>query len=737
MRFFLVLLSAGVVLAQPSRPYNPFNQLCLPNMVVAGPVTAGGAAYPTCRFLVPADIGGVGLTFQGTARQIATQTVGATITFSLPADLLLSGQSANGTDMLSGSRATDTSPTGNFLNFKSLAGVSLWQVDVTGTLQQGVIPWARITSVPTFLTPANNLSDVSSASTARTNLGLGTAATQNLAAFLQPVNNLSELTNVSTARGNLGLGSYAVLANPMTTLGDLNYGGASGVPTRLAGDTSNTRKFLREQSSGGVATAPAWDTFLIGDIPSGYPFSSLGNPTASLALAMGNNTFRYTFGSSTSTPDLWIITDGSGNIGTGHLFRSTTAAGSAASPWQADVNGTGWQVGSCAVTGGCGALVSVNAAPVVGPVIDNQGQVINVKAFGAKGDGSTDDSVAIQNAIGACPSLGGQVYFPPGRYKITTGLTYGNGSNSGPSTVIGCALVGAGSIGGLDSDGGPGGAASTLLWFGPNAGTMLTINGPITGVRVENLRFDAEAAGANPANTCLLANHPTHSTFRNLQCRLMSGIGFSEQAYNNPTGFLNGANENLWEQLSFYSTIGGSKGMQIGGATTGGANLDVAKNTFINIMGGAMAAGIEMRNMDNAVFVNIHVTANAGPGLLITAPTSTTGPNAIWCYYCEFGEVGTPVTISGTWNPSSPIVLWPFAQGPLLGNLPGVLAMTTEGSISPMTFASLPTCASAFEGSMRSVNDSTTNTWGATITGGSTNHVLAYCDGTNWTVAGK
>jgi hypothetical protein len=27
--------------------------------------------------------------------------------------------------------------------------------------------------------------------------------------------------------------------------------------------------------------------------------------------------------------------------------------------------------------------------------------------------------------------------------------------------------------------------------------------------------------------------------------------------------------------------------------------------------------------------------------------------------------------------------------------------------------------------------------WGATITGSSTNHVLAHCDGTNWTIAGK
>jgi len=52
-----------------------------------------------------------------------------------------------------------------------------------------------------------------------------------------------------------------------------------------------------------------------------------------------------------------------------------------------------------------------------------------------------------------------------------------------------------------------------------------------------------------------------------------------------------------------------------------------------------------------------------------------------------------------------------------------------------VVFASLP--GTPVEGMMVPVTDSTTNTWGATITGGGSNHVLAYYDGTNWTVAGK
>jgi hypothetical protein len=67
------------------------------------------------------------------------------------------------------------------------------------------------TALNTRLIATNNLSDLSSASTARTNLGLGSAATQNTSAFLQSSNNLSDISNAGTARTNLGLGSAAVL----------------------------------------------------------------------------------------------------------------------------------------------------------------------------------------------------------------------------------------------------------------------------------------------------------------------------------------------------------------------------------------------------------------------------------------------------------------------------------------------------------------------------------------------
>jgi hypothetical protein len=55
----------------------------------------------------------------------------------------------------------------------------------------------------------------------------------------------------------------------------------------------------------------------------------------------------------------------------------------------------------------------------------------------------------------------------------------------------------------------------------------------------------------------------------------------------------------------------------------------------------------------------------------------------------------------------------------------------------PVNFSTLTACGSTIEGETAAVKDSTTATWGATITGNGGNHVLAYCDGTNWTVAAK
>jgi len=81
----------------------------------------------------------------------------------------------------------------------------------------------------TKLAIANNLSDLNNAVTARTNLGLGTAATSASTDFLQVSNNLSDINNAGTARTNLGLGTSATL-DTGTSNGNVVVLDATGLP---------------------------------------------------------------------------------------------------------------------------------------------------------------------------------------------------------------------------------------------------------------------------------------------------------------------------------------------------------------------------------------------------------------------------------------------------------------------------------------------------------------------------
>lgn len=65
-----------------------------------------------------------------------------------------------------------------------------------------------------------------------------------------------------------------------------------------------------------------------------------------------------------------------------------------------------------------------------------------VTAFGAIGDGTTDDTAAIQAAIDAAEVAGGVVYFPIGTYRITSALTIQPASASQSIRLLGASMNG-------------------------------------------------------------------------------------------------------------------------------------------------------------------------------------------------------------------------------------------------------------------------------------------------------
>lgn len=92
--------------------------------------------------------------------------------------------------------------------------------------------------------------------------------------------------------------------NPMTTLGDIIYGAASGTATRLAGNITSTKNVLLSTGNGTTASAPTWGTLTASDVGaqasstnlnslSGLTFASTSfvKMTAAGTFALDTNTY--------------------------------------------------------------------------------------------------------------------------------------------------------------------------------------------------------------------------------------------------------------------------------------------------------------------------------------------------------------------------------------------------------------------------------------------------------------
>lgn len=112
-----------------------------------------------------------------------------------------------------------------------------------------------------------------------------------------------------------------------------------------------------------------------------------------------------------------------------------------------------------------------------GPVGGQAGGTLDVRAFGAVGDGVTDDTVAIQ----AADAASGPLYFPPGTYRLTSSVTI----------TSGCVFA----------DG------ATLE---PDAGVTVTLSGPVenVGTRVASEDADGWVAVAGQVNGAITTTQP-------------------------------------------------------------------------------------------------------------------------------------------------------------------------------------------------------------------------------------
>lgn len=164
------------------------------------------------------------------------------------------------------------------------------------------------------------------------------------------------------------------------------------------------------------------------------------------------------------------------------------------------VNGVLHYTGSIVVTG-----------TATTQVVDKGGEVYNVKAYGATGDGATDDSTAVAAAITAATNAnGGTIYFPAGTYLISGQITFPNDAASPAPHQKSLRLLGTGAHFSGIAAAVNGGSVLNLTYAG-TIGKMVSYGlGQLT---IENLTLKNTGSDSLPfvyvTNTTLLARRST------------------------------------------------------------------------------------------------------------------------------------------------------------------------------------------------------------------------------------
>lgn len=306
-------------------------------LTVANTLTLAGTDGTTTT--LPATSGTVALNnqtfFLGTTSVAINRSSGA---------LSLAGVSIDGS---AGSAATATSAT----TATNLAGGN-------NTTLLGSIPYQSDTNATTLLAPnttankrflrmtgtGTNGAPPAWDSVSASDVGLGNVENTALSTWAGSAN-ITTLGTIGTGTWNAttigitkgGTGQTTKTAgfdalSPTTTLGDLIYSdGTNNV--RLAGNTTSSRRFLRQTGTGTVSAAPVWDSLVDGDIPAtltGKTYNGLSLTAAATGFTVAGGTSSKTL---TVSNTLTIAgTDGSTlNIGAGGTLGS--AAFTAASAY--------------------------------------------------------------------------------------------------------------------------------------------------------------------------------------------------------------------------------------------------------------------------------------------------------------------------------------------------------------------------------------------------------------------
>lgn len=232
-----------------------------------------------------------------------------------------------------------------------------------------------------------------------------------------------------------------------------------------------------------------------------------------------------------------------------------------------------------------GAATDAQASNVPEPVAASH--TFSVRDHGAKGDGTTDDTVAIQNALNAVvKGKGGRVHFPAGRYRITKTLTV---SSSDRIDITGD------------------GASSVLLHENDEPLLLWPKDHECRCCSIRHLCFTSTVhnkSRATPVISCLggaALSYFDHLVFDTNGCDMGSGIHV-ERVMDTTT--LN--------HCLFWGAIRGT-------------GIRVAKGSEVRVFGGRIIGGFNKNETVDPQSIGIHLTENNGGVHVVTTDLISLG----------------------------------------------------------------------------------------------------------------
>lgn len=350
------------------------------------------------------------------------------------------------------------------------------------------------------------------------------------------------------------------------------------------------------------------------------------------------------------TADLIPLVGDSGSGGTKGLVPAPAAGDAAASKFlKAD--------GSWAAPSGSGDMVLASAQTVTGAktfnagkLLDKGSQIYNVKAYGAVGDGSTDDTSAIQSALTAAAGAGGGIVYLPEATYVVSNITidsYVELQGAGRGTQL---LGKSGSSGYMIALTTPASSQQTAirtLTLKPNTGTL-------GGIKLDNTGFGTSIDPLHIVEDVVVLNAGGNSFYFDNSMRELRVTGCYSH-YSTGYGFYVGAG----------CTDGRFIGCTVGPSTTHAYEIIGNNNNFIGCKAfyagfngstwGTTQIGFHLNGTSYSTLTSCSAQQNALHGFSIescsrctivacesdtnSAGTTTgVGINTYWSTYCSISD---------------------------------------------------------------------------------------------------